>query len=269
MPKVAASGLPCPPSVKSVLPRPSFAAVLRIVVVAAVVLAATAVRLAHAQEEAAWTPDAALLKDVETLARTGAGTAAGPQAEERGLRIEVQVGRLDPRLKLAPCARIEPYLPPGAPLWGTTRIGLRCTQGAKRWNVSLPLTVHVYARAAVVNANLGAGTVLDAGQVGEAEVDLGAAPATALRDPALAVGRTLARNLNAGAALHLADLKARQYFAAGETVRVVALGSGWQVVTEGQAMNAGVEGQTARVRTESGRILNARPSGDRQVELTL
>jgi len=135
--------------------------------------------------------------------------------------------------------------------------------------VSLPLTVHVYMRAAVVNGNLGAGTVLEAGQLGEAEVDVAAAPGVALRDPGLAVGRTLARNLNAGAPVRVNDLKARQYFAAGETVRVVALGSGWQVVTEGQAMNAGVEGQTARVRTESGRILNARPSGDRQVELTL
>jgi flagella basal body P-ring formation protein FlgA len=269
MPKVAASGLPCPHFVKSVLPRPSIVAVLRVVAVAAVVLAATAVRLAHAQEEPAWAPDAALVKEVETMARSGAGTAAGSQADERGVRVEVQVGRLDPRLKLAPCAHIEPYLPPGAPVWGATRMGLRCTQGAKRWNVSLPLTVHVYMRATVVNANLGAGTVLQAGQLGEAEVDLGAAPGVALRDPRLAVGRTLARNLNAGAPVRVSDLKARQYFAAGETVRVVALGAGWQVVTEGQAMNAGVEGQTARVRTESGRILNARPSGDREVELTL
>ena len=50
---------------------------------------------------------------------------------------------------------------------------------------------------------------------------------------------------------------------------VLALGPGWQVITEGQAVNAGIEGQVARVRTENGRILTARPSGDRQVELTL
>jgi flagella basal body P-ring formation protein FlgA len=255
--------------VKSSLPRPSLAAVLRVVAVAAVVLAATAVRLAHAQEEPVWAPDAALIKNVEALARAGASTAAGPQDDAHALRIEVQAGKLDPRLKLAPCTHVETYLPPGAPVWGTTRVGLRCTQGAKHWNVSLPVTVHVYAHATVVNANLGAGTVLEAGQLADAEVDLGGAPGAALHDVAQAVGRTLARNLNAGAALHVSDLKPRQYFAAGETVRVVALGSGWQVVTEGQAINAGVEGQTARVRTETGRILNARPSGDREVELTL
>lgn len=222
---------------------------------------------AHAQDEPAYAPDAALLAQVEAMARNGAGAAAAN--ERKALRVEVKVGKLDPRLRLAPCAKIEPYLPPGLPLWGQTRMGLRCTQGSRLWNVSLPVTVSVFTQATVVKGNLAVGTVLDAGQLGQAEVDIAAAPGAAVADPALAVGRTLARNLMAGATLRQTDLKARQFFAAGETVRVVALGPGWQVVTEGQAVNAGIEGQTARVRTESGRILNARPSGDRQVELAL
>ena len=52
-------------------------------------------------------------------------------------------------------------------------------------------------------------------------------------------------------------------------VRVVAVGPGWQVVTEGEAMNPGLEGQTVRIRTESGRLLQGRPVGDRQVEVAL
>ena len=31
----------------------------------------------------------------------------------------------------------------------------------------------------------------------------------------------------------------------------------------------GIEGQSARVRTDGGRLLNARPTGDHQVEVTL
>ena len=38
------------------------------------------------------------------------------------LRMEVSVGSLDSRLRLAPCARVEPYLPVGARLWGRTRL---------------------------------------------------------------------------------------------------------------------------------------------------
>ncbi len=218
------------------------------------------------EQEPTYAPDPALLHQVEAMARSGANAAA---AGGRTARVEVKVGKLDPRLRLAPCQRIEPYLPPGLPVWGATRMGLRCTQGARLWNVSLPITVSVFMQATVVRSNLAAGTVLEAGELEQAEVDIAAAPGAAVPDPAQVVGRLLGRNLNAGATLRQTDLKARQYFAAGETVRVTALGPGWEVVTEGQAVNAGVEGQVARVRTESGRILNTRPSGDRQVEMTL
>ena len=237
----------------------------RLAGVALAVLAACAP--AFGQDEPGYTPDSALLQQVETMARDGASAATAEQG--KGVRVEVKLGKLDPRLKLAPCQHIDTYLPPGLPVWGSTRMGLRCTQGSKLWNVSIPLQVSVYAQATVLKSALPAGTVLDASQLGQAEVDIAAAPGAAVADPMLAVGRTLGRSLAAGATLRQNDLKARQFFAAGETVRVTALGPGWQVVTEGQAVGAGIEGQMVHVRTESGRLLNARPTGDRQVEVAL
>ncbi|MFO1336633.1 MAG: flagellar basal body P-ring formation chaperone FlgA [Burkholderiaceae bacterium] len=207
---------------------------------------------------------AAVGAQVQQMARDSAGRAGLGDA-----RIEVEVGSLDPRLKLAPCQRIEPYLPPGLPAWGRTRIGLKCTQGAKLWNVSLPVTVHVYARALVAQAALPAGTVLAPEHVGEAEVDLAAAPGLPIAQPGALVGRSLQRPVAAGSPLRPADLKARQWFAAGETVRVVAVGPGWQVVTEAEALSPGLEGQPVRLRTESGRLLQGRPVGDRRVEVSL
>jgi flagella basal body P-ring formation protein FlgA len=231
------------------------------------VLALAGGPVAFAQDEPGYAPDAALLKQVESMARNGASAATSNPSQ--GVRVEVKVGKLDPRLKLAPCLHIDTYLPPGLPIWGATRMGLRCTQGSKLWNVSIPIQVSVYAQATVLKAALAAGTVLDGSQLAQAEVDIAAAPGAAVGDPALAIGRTLGRSVAAGATLRQTDLKARQYFAAGETVRVTALGEGWQVVTEGQAIGAGIEGQMVRVRTESGRLLTARPTGDRQVELAL
>ena len=222
---------------------------------------------AVAQDEAGYTPDTALLTQVETMARDGASAASAQQAQ--GVRVDVKVGKLDPRLKLAPCQHIDTYLPHGLPVWGATRIGLRCTQGAKLWNVSIPIQVSVYAQATVLKTALAAGTVLDASQLGQAEVDIAAAPGAAVPDPMLAVGRTLGRSVAAGATLRQTDLKARQFFAAGETVRVTAIGQGWSVETEGQAIGPGIEGQNVNVRTEAGRLLSARPTGDRQVEVTL
>jgi flagella basal body P-ring formation protein FlgA len=205
--------------------------------------------------------DAPIVQQVRDLALAGAQRAGG--------RVEVEVGQLDPRLRLAPCERIEPYLPGGTRLWGRTRIGLRCTEGPSRWNVYLPVTVKVYGPALVAAAPLSAGAVIGDGDLRIAEVDLAAAPTAAIGDAAHAVGRTLARAVNAGQPVHAGDLKARQWFAAGDIVTIVAEGEGFRVAGQAQAMTAGVEGQPARLRTDSGRVLTGMPVGDRQVELHL
>lgn len=186
-----------------------------------------------------------------------------------GVRVAVEPGRLDPRLKLAPCTRIEPYLPPGFKAWGSTRVGLRCLEGPVRWNVFLPVTVKVFAPAVVAATALPAGTVLTEGDLQIAEVDLAAQTQPAVTDLASAVGRPLAVALNPGDSLRQHHLRARQWFAAGETVRLVASGPGFAVQSEGMALAAGLEGRAVRVRTESGRIVTGVPVGERRVELSL
>jgi flagella basal body P-ring formation protein FlgA len=206
----------------------------------------------------------------EQLQRLATDSAQAVLAEGTPpVRIAVELGQLDPRLKLAPCTEIQPYLPPGSRPLGRTRIGLRCLQGPTRWNVYLPVTVRLFAQAVVTTAPLPMGTVLQAGHFTLAEVDLAerADPAFTVTAPAL--GRTLARPMAAGETLRRNDLKPRQYFQAGDLVRIVAVGNGYAVSAEGQALNAGIEGQQARVRTESGRILSGLPAGDRRVEVPL
>lgn len=192
-------------------------------------------------------------------------------AEPGVARVEVEVGALDPRLKLAPCERIEPYLPAGTRLWGKAHVGLRCVEGPKRWNVFLPITVHVYGRAVVAATSLAAGSTLVASDLAEAEVDLAAErdDAFGAAKAPLLVGRTTARALDAGRALRTRDLKARQWFAAGETVRITAAGRGFAVSASGEALSPGLEGRSVRVRTEGGRVLSARPVGEHEVELEL
>lgn len=204
----------------------------------------------------------ALQSQAETLAHD---SARAPE----GLRIEIETGRLDPRLKLAPCARTEAYLPTGFKPWGRTRVGLRCLQGERLWNVFLPITVKVFGPGLVAATALPAGTALTENDLVEGEVDLAAAHTAVLRDPALAVGRTLTRSLAAGQALRENDIRARQWFAAGDTVRVSATGPGFAVHGEGRALGAGIEGRPVRVRTESGRIVTGLAVADRQVEVPL
>jgi flagellar basal body P-ring formation protein FlgA len=52
-------------------------------------------------------------------------------------------------------------------------------------------------------------------------------------------------------------------------VKVVARGAGFSAVGSALALTSGIEGQPARVKTESGRILSGRPVAPGMVELTL
>lgn len=210
--------------------------------------------------------DGELAQQVKALAL---GNANGGTNGAAAPRVEVIVGQLDPRLRLAPCQRVEPYVPDGMRMWGKSRIGLRCTDGPSKWNVYLPITVKVYGTALVASSALPAGTVLGAADLASAEVDLAEDGSVPVASSDLAIGRTLARALKAGQGLRQAHLKPRQWFGAGETVTVLAQGKGFSVAGEAQALNPGIEGQPVRVRTESGRILTGLPTGDRRVELPL
>lgn len=219
--------------------------------------------LGQATEPAA-SLDKALAQQVRDLALSGtqAGRAGAP-------RVDVSIGQLDPRLRLAPCLHVEPYLPAGMRMWGKSRIGLRCLEGPSKWKVYLPITVRVFGNALVATSGLSAGSVLTAADLALAEVDLAEDSSAPLADTALAVGRTLSRPLQAGQSLRQAHLKARQWFAAGDTVTVSAQGNGFSVAGEAQALNPGIEGQPVRVRTENGQVLTGLPVGMRRVALNL
>jgi flagellar basal body P-ring formation protein FlgA len=185
------------------------------------------------------------------------------------LRMEVSVGSLDPRLRLAPCNRVEPYLPIGARLWGRTRLGLRCLDGATRWNVFLPVTIKAWGPAFVLTGNVPAGTVLTAADAMESEVDWAADTAPVAATAESWVGLIASRYLLAGQTLRQNMIRAPELFKAGTQVRVVAQGPGFSVTSSGQAITAGAVGQSIRVRMDNGRVISGTVSQDGTIEATL
>lgn len=208
----------------------------------------------------AWTAQA------QQAAQSAARTAFGNQIP---VRVEVEPGQLDPRLQLAPCKQVEVFLPAGQRAWGRTRIGLKCTQGPVAWKVTLPMTVRLWAPALVVASPLPAGTVLAPGHLQLAEADWSERDSPVMVSEPAALGRTLGLPLSAGVALRQEHLRKRQWFESGETVRLTAVGPGYAIQAEGVALNPGIEGQSVRIRTESGRTVTGTPVGLRQVEVTL
>ncbi len=182
-------------------------------------------------------------------------------------RVEVRIGRLDPRLQLAACARVEPFVPPAARLWGRTSIGVRCVEGA-RWSILVPVTVSVYGKALVAAAALPAGSSPVASDFRIDEVDLTREHGQVVSDAAEVSGRVLTRSLAAGQTLRQDALRTPPSVNAGDPVKIFLVGQGFTIVGEGVALSAAAEGDRLRVRTESGRVLVA-PVRGRGIEIKL
>jgi flagella basal body P-ring formation protein FlgA len=195
----------------------------------------------------------------ETLAREG----------DNPLRAEVSVGSLDSRLRLAPCARVEPHLPPGARLWGRSRIGLRCVDGPTRWNVYLPVTVKAFGPAWVLKRPVSAGATLTQEDAELAETDWAEQQASVLVRPALWVGQQAAYALQPGQALRQNMVRPVTAFGAGAQVRVRSSGQGFEIVVTGEALTAGLPGQPARVRLPGGKVVSGLVGEGQTVEIGL
>jgi len=178
-----------------------------------------------------------------------------PLEAEAPLRLEVKVGKLDPRLRLAPCQHIQPWLPIGTRLWGHTRIGLRCAEANARWTVFVPLTIHALGMAWVLTGDLAAGTILTEQHARLAEVDWAAqrAPIVVRREDWL--GQSAARHLPAGQALRRNMLRPVQVFRRAASVRISVQGEGYSITASGKALGAGNIGQSVRVRLDNGRVV--------------
>lgn len=208
-----------------------------------------------------------------------AAAATAPDATEQAVRIlverelgtrnrlEIRVGQLDTRVQLAPCARAEPFVPPGVKLWGRTQIGIRCTAGAS-WAIRLPVTIQVFAQVVVANTALTAGTPLSASDFRLEETDLTRENTPLVTELATLNGKQLTRSLTAGQPVRVDALRTPPTVNAGDPVQIILTGRGFTLSSEGIALTPGSEGQSLRVRTESGRVV-AGTLRDRTIELRI
>jgi flagella basal body P-ring formation protein FlgA len=185
------------------------------------------------------------------------------------LRMEVTLGSLDSRLRLASCARVEPYVPPGTRLWGRTRLGLRCLDGAAKWNVFVPVTVKALGPAWVVRRDVAPGAQLLEADLMQTEVDWAEESSPIVPDAAHWLGQVAVRALTTGQALRQNMVRPAQVFQAGAQIRVLAQGTGFQITSDGQALSAGVVGQLAKIRMDNGRVMSGTVLDARTVKVEI
>ncbi len=78
---------------------------------------------------------------------------------------------------------------------------MRCVEGAKPWNVFMPVTIRAFGPAWVLVNNVSMGEVLTHEHAMQSEVDWAESPHSIIALPDDWVGQTAARNLTAGMAL--------------------------------------------------------------------
>jgi flagella basal body P-ring formation protein FlgA len=171
-------------------------------------------------------------------------------------RIEVKVGSLDSRLRLAECDRaLETYDSPNALSGGRGVVGVRC-EGSKPWKLYVPVQIAVIDEVVVTRRSVVRGETLQADDLMLSEMDtsrLRKAYFTRIED---AVGLRSKRSIASGSVLHAGLLKRVKLVKRGSKVEIIANLEGLDVRMRGEALADGGRGDRIRVKNlSSGRVV--------------
>lgn len=178
--------------------------------------------------------------------------------------VTIKVGEIDRRLALSVCSRVEVFLPAGAQLLGKTTIGVRCNE-KNGWSLFVPVSITVKTNILMSSRPLLQGQTLGSEDVTVQTGEL--AQPGVVTDLNQINGKTLKFAINAGQLLKQEMFRAAFVVIQGQTVQLISGGSGFELRTEGVAVNNAAEGQRVQVRVSSGQVINGVAKGNGVVEV--
>ncbi|WP_281718949.1 flagellar basal body P-ring formation chaperone FlgA [Pandoraea apista] len=174
--------------------------------------------------------------------------------------------------RMPACAALEPFLPPGARLWGTTSVGVRCA-GERPWTLYLQARVSINATYFVAARQINPGETIGPNDLSPRQGDLTLLPRTVATDAGQIVGTVAVNRITSGLPIRSDLLRSAIAVQQGQTVRVVSRGSGFEVSTEGQVLSRASAGDPVQVRTRAGQVVSGTvktgKSGNVEVEVAL
>lgn len=181
-------------------------------------------------------------------------------------QVSIQVANIDPRTALPACAALEAFMPNGAKLFGKTSIGVRCDE-KPAWSVFVQATIKVSADLLVANRPLSQGLVLSADDFSVQSGELG--QPGILTAPEQAIGKTLKFAIGAGQVLRMDMLRPDFLIKQGQNIRVYIRANGFEIGTEGMAMNDASAGQAVSIKVASGQLIQAFAAQDGSAQIRL
>jgi flagella basal body P-ring formation protein FlgA len=193
--------------------------------------------------------------------------AAEVARAEPGLRAEIVVGDIDPRLHLASCAHPEAFLRAGARLWGRSFVGYRCLQHPG-WSISVPVQVSLYGPALVAAQSLPVLQPISATALRTEEIEVTREPGGVVTRAEQLEDRICTRGVDAGQPIPLNALRTVPAVGQGDAVKLVGSGNGFSISTDAVALATVAAGEMVRVRVESGRTVSGIARKGRIVEVS-
>lgn len=183
-------------------------------------------------------------------------------------RVEVSVGSLDSRLRLAACDRpLTTYDSPNGLNGGRGVVGVRC-EGSRPWKLFVPVQLAQIEAVVVSRRPLVRGETLDAADLALAEVDVSDLHRPYFTRIEDLVGMRSKRTVDSGEVLHAGLLDREKLVRRGSQVEILASGGGLQVRMRGKAMADGGRGDRVKVKNlNSGRVISGTVAGPGVIEV--
>lgn len=185
-------------------------------------------------------------------------------------RHQIQINRLDPRLRLPLCEQpLTTTLESPAEPIGRVTLRVRC-DGSSPWTVFVPGQVRLYREVVIASRPLKRDNLLTEMDVLLAERDVGLLNQGYLTTLPQAIGKKLTRPLQPDQVLAPAHVQMADAVRKGDQVVISARSGGISVRMPGEALSDGTVGKQISVRNQrSNRVVKARVVGPGQVEVAM
>jgi flagella basal body P-ring formation protein FlgA len=198
------------------------------------------------------------IENIETLRNKVSQFLIQEYASRDASKVDIKVGNLDKRLRLAACMDLVFQLQDATNNGGNVNVQVSCNE-TSRWTILVPATASIFRPVAVASKNLQLGDV-----VSESDIQLATKDVSGLRMgyeliPERIIGKEIKYAVTKGDAFRTSALNAPLAIKRGDEVSVEAVAGSIKVLTKGTAISDGRIGQQIRVKNnQSSRIVNAR-----------
>lgn len=210
------------------------------------------------------------IEDIEQLRSKVAQFLTDEYSKAQAVKVEVNVGKLDNRLRLKRCDQSPSLiLKDTANSGGNINVEVSC-KGDPTWTILVPAMARVYRSVAVAGRNLQRGEVVSESDLVTDIKDVSDFRMGFCLTPDAIVGKEVKFTINKGETFRTSALNAPMVIKRGDTVNMEAIVGEISVKAHGTAISDGRVGQQIRVKNnQSARVINAKVVGPGQVQSIL